>query len=263
MKYNALGLIEVKGFLGAIAAADAALKAAGVTCLGVEIIKGGLVTVKLGGEVGAVQAAVDAGAETAVQLNVLLTRHVIPRVHEETATLVVSPVKANELKADTDAGKATAGISNRDMLSKDTPASIAASAKPTTIAVSTKASELKPDTDVGKVTTGMSNREKLSKDLAASIAAKAKSTTTAASTKTSELMPDTNAGNVTAGTSKQVVETSTSKLPELAGNKFEPEVETAAALEQAETQAASRSKKKESESAPVAKRSKNTKKASS
>ncbi|MBT2760575.1 BMC domain-containing protein [Paenibacillus sp. ISL-20] len=88
MRYSALGLVEVRGFLGAVAAADAALKAASVTCIGMEIIGGGLVTVKLDGDVGAVQAAVSAGAEMAKQLNVLLTRHVIARMHEETAVLV-------------------------------------------------------------------------------------------------------------------------------------------------------------------------------
>lgn len=89
MRTNALGLVEVRGYLGAIAAADAALKAASVTCMGLEVIKGGLVTVKITGDVGAVQAAVEAGAETAEQLEVLLTRHVIARLHEETTAIVV------------------------------------------------------------------------------------------------------------------------------------------------------------------------------
>ncbi|WP_339291165.1 BMC domain-containing protein [Paenibacillus sp. FSL W8-0187] len=88
MRYSALGLVEVRGYLGAVAAADAALKAASVTCIGMEIIGGGLVTLKLDGDVGAVQAAVEAGAEMAKQLDVLLTRHVIARMHEETAVLV-------------------------------------------------------------------------------------------------------------------------------------------------------------------------------
>ncbi|HEY4391845.1 MAG TPA: BMC domain-containing protein [Paenibacillus sp.] len=92
MRNNALGLVEVRGYLGAVAAADAALKAAGVSCIGLEVIKGGLVTVKLSGEVGAVQAAVEAGVEIAAQLDVLLTSHVIPRVHEETAAMVASPI---------------------------------------------------------------------------------------------------------------------------------------------------------------------------
>ncbi|WP_083858827.1 BMC domain-containing protein [Paenibacillus sp. OSY-SE] len=92
MRHSALGLVEVRGYLGAVAVADAALKAASVTCIGVEIINGGLVTVKLDGDVGAVQAAVEAGAEMATQLDVLVTRHVIARMHEETAALVASPV---------------------------------------------------------------------------------------------------------------------------------------------------------------------------
>ncbi|WP_375547001.1 BMC domain-containing protein [Paenibacillus sp.] len=96
MRNSALGLVEVRGYLGAVAAADAALKAASVTCIGVEIIKGGLVTVKLDGDVGAVQAAVEAGAEMAKQLDVLITRHVIARMHEETAVLVAGPVDAGE-----------------------------------------------------------------------------------------------------------------------------------------------------------------------
>lgn len=98
MEYNALGLVEVRGYLGAVAAADAALKAAGVSCIGLEVIKGGLVTVKLSGEVGAVQAAVDAGVEIATQLDVLLTSHVIPRLHEETAVLVTNTVDENNEK---------------------------------------------------------------------------------------------------------------------------------------------------------------------
>ncbi|MFU1794570.1 BMC domain-containing protein [Paenibacillus azoreducens] len=96
MRHSALGLVEVRGYLGAVAAADAALKAASVTCIGVEIIQGGLVTVKLDGDVGAVQAAVEAGAEMAKQLNVLLTRHVIARMHEETAAMVEGQDDADE-----------------------------------------------------------------------------------------------------------------------------------------------------------------------
>lgn len=96
MRHSALGLVEVRGYLGAVAAADAALKAASVTCIGVEIINGGLVTVKLDGDVGAVQAAVEAGAEMATQLDVLVTRHVIARMHEETAALVAEPIDVHE-----------------------------------------------------------------------------------------------------------------------------------------------------------------------
>ena len=69
---KALGMVEVKGFLGAISVADAALKAADVTLLKAEIINGGLTTVELIGDVAAVQAAVEVGTEVAKELNCLL-----------------------------------------------------------------------------------------------------------------------------------------------------------------------------------------------
>lgn len=96
MRHSALGLVEVRGYLGAVAAADAALKAANVTCIGVEIIKGGLTTVKLDGDVGAVQAAVEAGAAMATQLDVLVTSHVIARLHEETKALVANQAEVRQ-----------------------------------------------------------------------------------------------------------------------------------------------------------------------
>ncbi|UHA72523.1 BMC domain-containing protein [Paenibacillus sp. 481] len=89
MRNFALGLVEVDGYLGAIAALDAALKAANVTCIGMEKVNAGIMTVKLSGDVGAVQAAVAAGAETAAQLKVLLRHHVIARLHEETAAMML------------------------------------------------------------------------------------------------------------------------------------------------------------------------------
>jgi ethanolamine utilization protein EutM len=75
----ALGLIETKGLVGAVEAADAMCKAAKVTLLGKEISGGGLVTVMVRGEVGAVKAAVDAGAAGARRVGELLSVHVIPR----------------------------------------------------------------------------------------------------------------------------------------------------------------------------------------
>ncbi|UNK20764.1 BMC domain-containing protein [Paenibacillus sp. N3/727] len=138
MRYNALGLIEVKGYLGAVAAADAALKAAGVNCIGLEVIKGGLVTVKLSGEVGAVQAAVEAGAEIATQLDVLLTRHVIPRLHEETVALVASPVNAS---------------ASKEQLAEGTADPLAADVKLAAVAATLEAGEIKPDADAGKAIT--------------------------------------------------------------------------------------------------------------
>lgn len=75
----ALGMIETRGLVGAVEAADAMCKAAKVTLLGKEISGGGLVTVMVRGEVGAVKAAVEAGASAARRVGELLSQHVIPR----------------------------------------------------------------------------------------------------------------------------------------------------------------------------------------
>ena len=75
----ALGLIETRGMIGAVEAADAMCKAAKVTLLGKEISGGALVTVMVRGEVGAVKAATDAGAAAARRVGELLSVHVIPR----------------------------------------------------------------------------------------------------------------------------------------------------------------------------------------
>jgi len=75
----ALGLIETKGLVGAVEAADSMCKAAKVTLLGKELSGGGLVTVMVRGEVGAVKAATDAGAAAARRVGELLSVHVIPR----------------------------------------------------------------------------------------------------------------------------------------------------------------------------------------
>ena len=75
----ALGLIETKGMVGAVEAADAMCKAAKVTLLGCDQIGGGLVTVMVRGEVGAVKAATEAGAAAAKRVGELVSVHVIPR----------------------------------------------------------------------------------------------------------------------------------------------------------------------------------------
>ena len=77
--FIALGLIETRGLVGAVEAADAMCKAAKVTLLGKEISGGGLVTVMVRGEVGAVKAAVEAGAASARRVGELVSQHVIPR----------------------------------------------------------------------------------------------------------------------------------------------------------------------------------------
>ncbi|MDE0890790.1 MAG: BMC domain-containing protein [Planctomycetota bacterium] len=75
----ALGLIETRGLVGSIEAADAMVKAAKVTLLGKEISGGGLVTVMVRGEVGAVKAATEAGAAAVRRVGELVSVHVIPR----------------------------------------------------------------------------------------------------------------------------------------------------------------------------------------
>ncbi|MCD6334057.1 MAG: ethanolamine utilization microcompartment protein EutM [Candidatus Latescibacterota bacterium] len=80
---NALGMIETKGLIGSIEAADAMVKAANVQLVGKETIGGGYVTVLVRGDVGAVKAATDAGAAAAQRVGELVSVHVIPRPHDE------------------------------------------------------------------------------------------------------------------------------------------------------------------------------------
>jgi ethanolamine utilization protein EutM len=80
---NALGLIETKGLVGAIEAADAMTKSANVELIGYEKIGSGLVTVMVRGDVGAVKAAVDAGVAAARAVGEVVSTHVIPRPHQD------------------------------------------------------------------------------------------------------------------------------------------------------------------------------------
>ena len=82
-KFDALGMIETKGWIGSIEAADAMVKAANVYLIGKEHVGGGLVTVMVRGDVGAVKAATDAGAAAAERVGELISVHVIPRPHVE------------------------------------------------------------------------------------------------------------------------------------------------------------------------------------
>ena len=79
----ALGMVETRGLVGAIEAADAMVKAARVTLIGKEKIGGGYVTVMVRGDVGAVKAATDAGAAAAERVGELVSVHVIPRPHSD------------------------------------------------------------------------------------------------------------------------------------------------------------------------------------
>src|SRR5919112_378 len=80
---EALGMVETKGLIGAIEAADAMVKAANVVLVGKEYIGAGYVTVMVRGDVGAVKAATDAGAAAARRVGELVSVHVIPRPHAE------------------------------------------------------------------------------------------------------------------------------------------------------------------------------------
>jgi ethanolamine utilization protein EutM len=85
---DALGMVETKGLVGAIEAADAMVKAAKVTLIGKEQIGGGYVTVMVRGDVGAVKAATDAGAAAAQRVGELVSVHVIPRPHSDVDTIL-------------------------------------------------------------------------------------------------------------------------------------------------------------------------------
>lgn len=87
-RIGALGLIETKGLVGAIEAADAMVKAANVHVVGTREIGGGLVTVLVRGDVGAVKAATDAGAVAAGKAGEVVSVHVIPRPHDETEDIL-------------------------------------------------------------------------------------------------------------------------------------------------------------------------------
>lgn len=90
---KAMGMIETKGLIGSIEAADAMVKAANVQLLKQEKIDGGIVTVFITGDVGAVKAAVEAGEAAAARVGELLGAHVIPRPDGEVAGLFEEPTK--------------------------------------------------------------------------------------------------------------------------------------------------------------------------
>jgi ethanolamine utilization protein EutM len=86
----ALGMVETRGLIGSIEAADAMVKAANVRLIGKEYIGGGYVTVMVRGDVGAVKAATDAGAAAAKRVGELVSVHVIPRPHSDVEEILPS-----------------------------------------------------------------------------------------------------------------------------------------------------------------------------
>ena len=88
MEKQALGMVETKGLVGSIEAADAMVKAANVHLIGKIHVGGGLVTVMVRGDVGAVKASVEAGGAAAKRVGELVSVHVIPRPHEDVEAIL-------------------------------------------------------------------------------------------------------------------------------------------------------------------------------
>ncbi len=88
MTEDALGLVETRGLVGSIEAADAMVKAANVKLIGRQEVGAGYVTVMVRGDVGAVKAATDVGAEAAARVGEVVSVHVIPRPHAEVETIL-------------------------------------------------------------------------------------------------------------------------------------------------------------------------------
>jgi ethanolamine utilization protein EutM len=93
MYKNALGMIETRGDVGVVEAADAAAKAADVTLLGKEDIGGGYTTIFIRGDVGAVKASIDAASAAAKRVGELVSVHVIPKPHPEVESILPKEAK--------------------------------------------------------------------------------------------------------------------------------------------------------------------------
>ena len=95
MTADALGMVETRGLIGAIEAADAMVKTANVVLIGKEYIGAGYVTVLARGDVGAIKAATDAGAAAARRVGELISVHVIPRPHAEVERVLPKPASTS------------------------------------------------------------------------------------------------------------------------------------------------------------------------
>jgi microcompartment protein CcmL/EutN len=96
MAGEALGLVETRGLVGSVEAADAMVKAANVQLIGYEKIGGGYVTVMVRGDVGAVKAATDAGAEAAARVGEVVSVHVIPRPHADVESVLPAQEQSDD-----------------------------------------------------------------------------------------------------------------------------------------------------------------------
>jgi ethanolamine utilization protein EutM len=101
----ALGMVETRGLVGAIEAADAMVKAANVILIGSEYVGGGYVTVMVRGDVGAVKAATDAGAAAAKRVSEVVSVHVIPRPHSDVEMILPKSSKGSIGGKTTEASK--------------------------------------------------------------------------------------------------------------------------------------------------------------
>jgi len=123
---QALGLIETKGLVAAIESADAMLKAAEVRLLEKTYVGGGLVTIMVCGDVGAVKAATDAGAAAAQRVGELLSVHVIPRPHQELNDVLISTTLLEQTEKPSTASEETAaeepGIEEAEIETKEAEA---------------------------------------------------------------------------------------------------------------------------------------------
>lgn len=90
MSERALGLVETRGLVAALEAADAMLKAANVVCVGKEVTDAALVTIKITGEVAAVRSAIEAAKVAAAKVGEVVATHIIPRPDDETEAIVYS-----------------------------------------------------------------------------------------------------------------------------------------------------------------------------
>ena len=88
MQMDALGMIETRGFVGAVEAVDSMAKSANVRLVGIVKVGGGYVSVFVRGEVGAVKAAIDAGTGAAKKIGEVISVHVIPRPHQDTEEII-------------------------------------------------------------------------------------------------------------------------------------------------------------------------------
>lgn len=127
MSRQALGMIETRGLVASIEAADAMLKAANVTLIGKEKVQGGLITIMVAGETAAVKSAVDAGAAAAQRVGELISTHVIPRPDDQVGSILPG-IGEKELKSkflpDVQLARKQTRIRRRKISSEEIPAEV-------------------------------------------------------------------------------------------------------------------------------------------